>query len=467
MDIKNRKSISQSASYFDDYQRGNYWNETAKNYQSVLFKGGKPLQSRELNLLQSMLHERIKNSNDIEFRNGSVVEGCDIEVTNNGDVKISKGIVYWDGTFFDIDEHNLSNDIVSGEQTETEKNLAAIKNSTKLENPLYVYLNVKYETINSTKDSELSDPSIKYKVGEYVDGADRLQITFLITLLTEKESNISNQYIPIGIISNDKTVTLINRNYRLENDDKEHESKVVKGLRIKNVPFREPFSINKDNEEIYKDKSFVELESGSCLINGEKVVSMGTKVFNFDKNLSTVETFNNKERHIKEYGDELIGSFWGDIAHGKIADKALSTDTLNLIYCGLLTKGRKVKIKMRLPITIGMNKTTNKPIYGYFLFDVAEAEIADAIQLKRDDNIDDTIPPFTFVIPGIIDVPKPIIVSTPSPIANFGIDFGKNDNTDNNSEQSKPITIPPKPVNGYVATAGSGISTEPNTNSNG
>jgi hypothetical protein len=56
--IKNRKSISASQKYFDDLARAGY--SQSADYQQILFKPGKALQSRELNFLQSIINEKIK-----------------------------------------------------------------------------------------------------------------------------------------------------------------------------------------------------------------------------------------------------------------------------------------------------------------------------------------------------------------------------------------------------------------------
>lgn len=404
--IKNRKSLSQGTTYYDDYEKTGYWNKTAKDYQSVLFRSGKPLQSRELNFLQSLMHDKLKNSNDIDFRNGSVVEGCGVEfniisTTNSDDtitkslsVKVNDGIVYWDGTFFDFFEKEVS--LIEDNSTDSKTFTANWLSSPKY--PLYVYLAAKYETINSSVDPDLNDPAIQYKFNEKISGADRLKISFDIICSTKsdiygKNGNI-NQWIPIAIISSKESVTLINRNARLEFDDEILESKVLQGLRIKNNPMREAFMITDDNKNYYrkdngvgKEYSFVEIEAGSCLINGEKVSSMESKVLNFDKGLSSVnsEMLNTTETHKFDVGKDLRGCFWFDIAHPDVDD-----DTFDMMYDGFLNKGQKVKIKMRIPICVGMTED-NKGIYEYVVFDIGEAEIADVYNLQNDQEYDTTI----------------------------------------------------------------------------
>ncbi len=55
--------------YFDDY-------DPKKNYYKVLFRPGVPVQTRELNTLQSMLQTQIERFGDNIFQHGTIVDGC-------------------------------------------------------------------------------------------------------------------------------------------------------------------------------------------------------------------------------------------------------------------------------------------------------------------------------------------------------------------------------------------------------
>ena len=62
--------------YFDDYQE-------SKNYHQVLFKPGVALQTRELNVLQSMLQKQIERFGDNVFTKGTIITGCNFQYFNN------------------------------------------------------------------------------------------------------------------------------------------------------------------------------------------------------------------------------------------------------------------------------------------------------------------------------------------------------------------------------------------------
>jgi hypothetical protein len=69
--------INQSP-YFDDFDPKN-------NYHSVLFKPGFPIQARELNVLQSTIHDQIKILSDSNYKNGDLIEGGEVVYDNNVD----------------------------------------------------------------------------------------------------------------------------------------------------------------------------------------------------------------------------------------------------------------------------------------------------------------------------------------------------------------------------------------------
>ena len=55
--------------YFDDYKANN-------DYYKILFKPGVPVQTRELNQLQTMLQSQVEKFGDVIFKQGTIVDGC-------------------------------------------------------------------------------------------------------------------------------------------------------------------------------------------------------------------------------------------------------------------------------------------------------------------------------------------------------------------------------------------------------
>lgn len=67
--------------YFDDFS-------DAKNFIQVLFKPGYPVQARELTQLQSILQNQISKMSDHVFKDGAVVYGGKVNVTNYGYLRV-------------------------------------------------------------------------------------------------------------------------------------------------------------------------------------------------------------------------------------------------------------------------------------------------------------------------------------------------------------------------------------------
>lgn len=55
--------------YFDDYKANN-------DYYKILFKPGVPVQTRELNQLQTILQSQVEKFGDVIFKQGTIVDGC-------------------------------------------------------------------------------------------------------------------------------------------------------------------------------------------------------------------------------------------------------------------------------------------------------------------------------------------------------------------------------------------------------
>lgn len=93
-----------------------YYNlyDSTKGYTELLFRAGKVLQSKELNEMQSMIKNQIKNVGDTILTNGDIIEGCQL-VIDGTNVTITKGRIYLNGDVRSIPDTNLT---ITGEGTE-------------------------------------------------------------------------------------------------------------------------------------------------------------------------------------------------------------------------------------------------------------------------------------------------------------------------------------------------------------
>lgn len=95
-----------------------YYNlyDSTKGYTEMLFRAGKVLQSKELNELQSMLKNQIKNVGNTILTNGDIIEGCQLIIADNKkSVTITSGRIYLDG---DVREVAATTVDIDGEGTE-------------------------------------------------------------------------------------------------------------------------------------------------------------------------------------------------------------------------------------------------------------------------------------------------------------------------------------------------------------
>jgi len=375
--IKNRTSISQGNKYYDDLAKVGY--TEARDYQQVLFKPGKVLQSRELNFLQSLLHEKLKARNDIEFKNGSIIMGCDITFDTsdlrNATATVGDGIVYWDGSFIKF----------------FSKTSHAFDISSTSAKVITVYLVPVYETIDYTVDTNLYDPAIIYKINKSVTGADRLKLTFTVQLSDDPETfeDTNRQCFKIGtfVISTGEII-LNNRDPFLFEQEAPGETKVIQGLRVRPNPMREVYSINDgtdsdvNNNYVYNGeikKTFIEVEEGTAIIKNKQVINTFSRVFTFDKSLSDTNDNVITTQELKEadFKDIDTCGIYGDIAYGS---KYIDRKTFMF---DMLQPGKTVKIMMRVPLQRSLKSDPTVVTTQMETFEVCTASIADVYDLWR------------------------------------------------------------------------------------
>jgi len=135
---------------------------TDKNYKVVLSKPGKALQARELIEAQELGRKQLQSNFDTMYKNGSIVEGCDISVIDDGygnyTVFMSAGKFYYDGRVLSVPTQSLSI-VGSGDEN------------------LGLYVNETF--ISVSEDSTLTDPASGYS-NYGIEGADRLQVDVVL-----------------------------------------------------------------------------------------------------------------------------------------------------------------------------------------------------------------------------------------------------------------------------------------------
>ena len=150
-----------------------YYNlfDSTKGYTEILFRAGKVLQSKELNELQSILKNQIKNVGNTILTDGDIIEGCQLVISDDRHtVTMTRGRIYLDGDVRDIPDTIIN---ITGEGTEVI--------GAKLESVI----------ITSDEDSTLADVATGYD-NYNQDGGFRLKETVKITLNDPNASILYN-----------------------------------------------------------------------------------------------------------------------------------------------------------------------------------------------------------------------------------------------------------------------------------
>lgn len=95
------KADISTSPYYDDYDR-------AKGYTQVLAVPGRVAQARDLTQAQSILKDIIKSIGDAIMKDGDVVEGCQVSISNDKKTAtISSGKVYINGVVYPVNEQTI------------------------------------------------------------------------------------------------------------------------------------------------------------------------------------------------------------------------------------------------------------------------------------------------------------------------------------------------------------------------
>src|SRR5687767_1063007 len=81
--------------------------EIVKEYTSLLFRPGKKIQNRELQVLQGLIYNAIKNVGNILTRTGSIISGGEVTTDLSSDpmtVRVAEAEVYIDGRVYTVPE---------------------------------------------------------------------------------------------------------------------------------------------------------------------------------------------------------------------------------------------------------------------------------------------------------------------------------------------------------------------------
>lgn len=220
-----------------------YYNlyDSTKGYTELLFRAGKVLQSKEVNEIQSMLKNQIKNVGDTILTNGDIIEGCQLVIDLEGKTAtLTKGRIYLDGNVHAVEDTQVS---ITGEGTEI---IGAI---------------LKKEVITPDDDSDLLDVSTGYD-NYNQDGAYRLKESVEITVNNNQASILytlqDGQQLTVNTAEDLTQLDKIQATLARRTFDESGNYK-VSGLKLVAKNFSD------------KDKIYISLETGKAYVKGYEV----------------------------------------------------------------------------------------------------------------------------------------------------------------------------------------------------
>lgn len=148
-------TVNSIAGYYDLYDK-------TKGYTALLFRAGKVLQSKEVNEIQSVLKNQIKNVGDTILTNGDIIEGCQLVLKDDDPHKVmlTRGRIYLNGDVREVEDTEIT---IAAEGTEV------------------IGAKIKQEIVTPDDDPDLLDVSTGFD-NYNQDGAYRLKETVEITL---------------------------------------------------------------------------------------------------------------------------------------------------------------------------------------------------------------------------------------------------------------------------------------------
>lgn len=220
-----------------------YYNlfDATKGYTELLFRAGKVLQSKELNELQSILKNQIKNVGNTILTNGDIIEGCQLVISDDHtQVTMTKGRIYLDGDVREVPDTTMA---IAGTGVEV---IGAILQTA---------------VITSDEDSSLVDVATGYD-NYNQDGAYRMKETVKITL------NNPNAAILYNLVDGEQLV--VNKTEDLTQLDKMNAT-LARRTFEESGNYKVSGLTLSDKQQSDTDYIYITLEAGKAYVRGYEV----------------------------------------------------------------------------------------------------------------------------------------------------------------------------------------------------
>lgn len=191
--------------YYEDF-------DPSKNYVSLLALPGRVEQSREFNEAQAVMRHHIKQIGDVTLKDGSIIEGCDINIKDK-EVKITSGKLYLQGLVRTVSETQLD---ILGEGIEIVGAKLESKIITEIEDPALCDPASGYDNygqpgahrLQQSVKIVLNDPEAatlyRLEHGEVINLTIKPEINGIIDILSRRTYDESGNYKVEGLSMIDK-----------------------------------------------------------------------------------------------------------------------------------------------------------------------------------------------------------------------------------------------------------------------
>ena len=282
-----------------------YYNrfQPSQNFDELLFRASKGLQSAELNEMQSVITDRLTNIADTLFSDGAVIRDCDIIVDpNTGAVKVSSGAIYVEGAVREIAERN---DMVI---------------STTGAVDVGVYVEVR--ELTELDDTTLRDPAVGTR-NFNEPGAGRKRVT--ITWGFSGDGGDADEFYPVFNILNGYLLTseeppVLNAAQQLvaRYDREANGSYIVEGLGV-------------SHSVLSGIEHTLIVQSGTANVQGIKVDKVSSQPFVYDED-PDLQQISNEPKTSTSAGTQTITTTYQPL--DSIQDVVITTETTETVTHG-------------------------------------------------------------------------------------------------------------------------------------
>ena len=231
----------------------NYYNtfDPTKGYTELLFRAGKVLQSKEVNELQSVLKQQIRNVGNTILTDGDKIEGCQL-VIDGTKATVTRGKLYLNGNIRDIKDTVVT---IKGQGAET---IGAL---------------IEQEVVTPDDDPDLFDQASGFD-NYNRDGAFRLKENIKIVVNDPKASVMFNlidgEQVKVNTSEDLTQLDKVNLTLARRTFDESGNYK-VNGLEITN---RNKF----DNNKVY-----ISVEPGKAYVKGFEVLKLASTTLGLNR----------------------------------------------------------------------------------------------------------------------------------------------------------------------------------------